>query len=415
MMCAARHNNIDAMNVLFKLGTSLNATDYDGRSALHISAANHNYKAAKWLLERRADPNPRDDFGFTPLNEAYNPKHKDDALIALLMECGAETEGSAGLVLAMETENWAIRRDELVMKEKLTSWRGQGSRSIVRAVWRGTPVCARLIEDDRDLRDVCHSSTFQTYENQLLKEIQMLSDARHPDLIRFLGACVDSAPSYYVMEFADGGDMESLYQEQQKKLGHLYKPPLDDVIKWLSCICRALCFLHNMSEPMKHGDLKPVNLLFTASRELKVAEFGLSELSLERRKCHSAIKATYARGGSCYAAPEVVRMHKYTSSIDIYSLGLVLWFMLQGCHPYVDQFGVDPSALLQAFLDGYEPRPPVDAVSPASFRKFMQDAWHIDPAARPSSHDCALRIQNIQRSAWSKFRQNLKSSVSMLL
>ena len=91
----------------------------------------------------------------------------------------------------------------------------------------------------------------------------------------------------------------------------------DDVIKLGVDICEALevCKMHNII----HRDIKPENIFVSSTGHFKLGDFGIA------RTMDSAKEASTKAGTGRYMAPEVYRGDKYTASVDIYSLGLVLY------------------------------------------------------------------------------------------
>ncbi len=81
-----------------------------------------------------------------------------------------------------------------------------------------------------------------------------------------------------------------------------------------------------------HRDLKPENILLDANYNMKIIDFGLSNLYEE-----GALLGT-ACGSPCYAAPEMIAGKKYKGlMVDIWSAGVILFAMLCGYLPFDDQ------------------------------------------------------------------------------
>jgi len=80
-----------------------------------------------------------------------------------------------------------------------------------------------------------------------------------------------------------------------------------------------------------HRDLKPENILLDASYNMKVIDFGLSNLYKEGGLLETAC------GSPCYAAPEMIAGKKYKGIlVDIWSSGVILFAMLCGYLPFDD-------------------------------------------------------------------------------
>mmetsp|Transcript_33857 Transcript_33857/g.89723 ORF Transcript_33857/g.89723 Transcript_33857/m.89723 type:complete len:202 (-) Transcript_33857:74-679(-) len=181
-----------------------------------------------------------------------------------------------------------------------------------------------------------------------------------------------------------------------QKLGHAYKPPLQQVIRWAQSCTRALCFLHECGKPIIHRDLKPLNLLLNRNLDLKVTDFGLSKIMAPAHvgvDKKAAPKMSGGIGTYRYMAPEVVRYEQYTDRIDIYSFALIVYFMATGRQPFYDICGADPEKVLKMYIQGLEPRPALNSsVANAELRQLMQDTWHVTPSCRPSARACSERL-----------------------
>ena len=95
------------------------------------------------------------------------------------------------------------------------------------------------------------------FTEELLHEIEVLSSLRHPDLVMFLGACLEPDQIMCITEYLPGGDLERYYM----KMGHetyetVWHPDLPQVLHWSSAVSRALAFLHNRKVPILHRDLQ---------------------------------------------------------------------------------------------------------------------------------------------------------------
>jgi len=339
---------------------------------------------------------------------------------------GNEVEGSMGRVITGSTDcsedstnrhqrlwaraldsRWKLSRTDFKVKKELSRTL---KSTLYQASWHGVDVvvkCAGLHDDDtaRQLRSneaLLPASGLpgdadqedRAISDELLHEIDLLSSLRHPDLVMFLGACIEPRmPIMCVTEFLPGGDLERYFVTQRKKHDSaVWRPALPQVVQWSSAIGRALSFLHDRD--VVHRDLKPLNLLLTKHLEIKVTDFGISRLMA--REC-DGYSMTGGIGSYRYMAPEVVRYQAYDQKVDIYAYGLIMYFMSSGRAPF-HQLGSDPEVILQQYQRGKEPRP-ILLDCPAKLRPIMAAAWHVTPAERPSAQDVVDSLDLVQTSA----------------
>jgi len=311
------------------------------------------------------------------------------------------------LKLSSDFGHWNISADEVQLDQVLTTTL---KSTVYIGFWRGTKIVAktsgtmpsRMLRNDSDSGD----STQAQAAKEMLHEINLISTMRHPDLVLFLGACLDNSPMFLLTEFMEGGDLQHFYDNKKRQKGHPYRPSSHVFLKWASAIARALSFLHNSPQPVIHRDLKPMNLFLTKSMDLKVADFGISKL-MQPNVSGAMLSPTepVMSGGVGtwrYMAPEVVRYEWYTDRVDIYSFALIMWFMSTGLDPFVEQFGKDAEIVLKEFLKGKEPRPDVayngaryGPSLPKNLHQFIKDCWHPSAQSRPAAIECTQKLATL--------------------
>ncbi|MCL2461983.1 MAG: protein kinase [Defluviitaleaceae bacterium] len=185
----------------------------------------------------------------------------------------------------------------------------------------------RLIRDE-GLDDASVKSYFHAFVTDIIQEIDLMSAFRG-------NSHIVSFEDHKVIERADeiGWDilirMELLTSLSQRVM----EKPLttDDVIKLGIDICRALelCALKNTI----HRDIKPDNIFVSEYGDYKLGDFGIAR-QIERTSSGLSKKGTYT-----YMAPEVFKGDEYGASVDIYSLGLVMYrYLNQGRTPFLPDF-----------------------------------------------------------------------------
>lgn len=157
----------------------------------------------------------------------------------------------------------------------------------------------------------------------MLRELDILQSADHPNIIRLYETYEDSLYLHLVMELCSGGNILEHIAEQGS-----YSEAIAAEV--MSKICVAVNHLHQLY--ICHRDIKPDNCLYLSSEpgaELKLVDFGLSVKFGEDKvkKMYSLVGTPY------YMAPEVLR-GDYDKECDIWSLGVILYLMLSGHQPF---------------------------------------------------------------------------------
>ncbi|CAJ0929173.1 unnamed protein product, partial [Mesorhabditis belari] len=158
--------------------------------------------------------------------------------------------------------------------------------------------------------------------NKIRREIQNLSQFSHPHIIQLYAVVSTPTHIFMVMEYVSGGE---LFEYIVKK-GSLNT---NDARRFFQQIISGVSYCHNHF--VVHRDLKPENLLLDKDLNVKIADFGLSNMMRDgdflRTSC----------GSPNYAAPEVISGMLYCGpEVDIWSCGVILFALLSGRLPFDD-------------------------------------------------------------------------------
>jgi 5'-AMP-activated protein kinase, catalytic alpha subunit len=150
-----------------------------------------------------------------------------------------------------------------------------------------------------------------------------------------------------------------------------------EALRIFAQIINGVEYLHKMN--VVHRDLKPENLLFDYKKEIKIADFGLSNNYNEGHLISTAC------GSPCYAAPEMLKGKKYEgSSVDIWSCGIILFTMVCGYLPFEDE---NQEKLFSKIIKGIFKIP--HYISPMC-RDLLKCILNVDPAKRFSFQEIRL-------------------------
>jgi len=157
-------------------------------------------------------------------------------------------------------------------------------------------------------------------------ERQTLATLDHPNIVRLLdGGSTDGGLPYLVMEYVDGLPIDEYCKTRRLSTG--------DRLTLFRLVCGAVQYAHQ--NLVVHRDLKPSNILVTADGTPKVVDFGIAKLLNPEAAAQTVLTQPQMRPMTLdYASPEQFRGHPITTATDIYSLGVVLYELLTGKHPY---------------------------------------------------------------------------------
>ncbi|MGE3467625.1 MAG: serine/threonine protein kinase, partial [Pyrinomonadaceae bacterium] len=204
------------------------------------------------------------------------------------------------------------------------------------------------------------------------REKEILSKLDHPLIARLLdaGATDDGVP-FLVMEYIDGIPIDKFCYRN-----HL---SVKSRLKLFNRVCEAVSFAHQ--NLIVHRDLKPSNILITEKGEPKLLDFGISKLLGPEIGQGEGQITIHGAMTPEYASPEQIRGEPVTTSTDVYSLGVVLYKMLTGAHPF-DLKGKTNGSVLRTITDE-------DPASPSSV--FTRSPHDPTSARQPNDRDLLAR------------------------
>ena len=182
---------------------------------------------------------------------------------------------------------------------------------------------------------VVHKSTKKTYAvkvidkkyiveqnmvNQINREIEIMYKVNHPHIIKLINHFEDEENFYLIMNYASKGQLYTYlkkYNRFDQRLSAQYMREVSEAVK----------YLHSFNPPIIHRDIKPENLLLDENGRIKLADFGWSNFKGSNQR------DTFC-GTPDYLSPEMVKKQGHDTSVDIWSLGVLLFEFLSGHAPF---------------------------------------------------------------------------------
>jgi serine/threonine protein kinase len=160
-------------------------------------------------------------------------------------------------------------------------------------------------------------------EHQLRREVEIMANLRHPNILRLYGHFHTKKEVYLILEFAAQGELFKMINPT--KDGPACPFDEERSAKYIYQLTCALEYCH--SKHVIHRDIKLENLLVGLKGELKLADFGWAVHTPKMRR------QTFC-GTLDYLPPEIVLSQTYNEKVDAWSMGILLFEFLTGDPPF---------------------------------------------------------------------------------
>ncbi|KAK2738172.1 Protein kinase C signaling pathway involved MAPKK protein [Myotisia sp. PD_48] len=309
--------------------------NHDGRNSGPTSATSSTYSALSFAIGLRqphgSTPDPS-----SAISSVYSdrgdglPMERESShgglpdLEKLSQELGRPLD-----VEDLDDERWLAASESKMIVELDSLGEGAGG-AVTRCLLKGgkTVFALKIITTDPN-PDV---------KKQIIRELNFNKDCASEYICRYYGAFVDRSSSSIsiIMEFCEGGSLDSVYREVKKLGGRTGEKVLGKVAEG---VLNGLTYLHGRK--IIHRDIKPSNILLCRNGQVKLCDFGVSGEFGTKGDANTFIGTSY------YMAPERITGQSYTITSDVWSLGVTLLEVAQHRFPFpADGTEMQPRAVL---------------------------------------------------------------------
>jgi serine/threonine-protein kinase len=225
---------------------------------------------------------------------------------------------------------------------------------------------------------LANGSDGHTLEQMLLDEARHASAIQHANVAQYLDVGEQDGVLFLVMEWLDGESLSRLIKNARKTCGI----PLGVAIEIAAQVCKGLHAAHELKDEagrslgLVHCDVSPQNIMLTSTGTAKLIDFGVARATLG-----GAAGTNGITGKMSFMAPEQIRGRDFDRRADLFSLGIVLYLLATGQHPFASK---TPREIMNRIRIGAAVPPPSELVAgfPADLEQVIVRALSHSPNDR---------------------------------
>jgi serine/threonine-protein kinase len=222
-----------------------------------------------------------------------------------------------------------------------------------------------------------------SFEQMFIDEARIASSISHANVVEVLDVGEDRGNLYLVMEWLEGVTLSALMRRVRRG-EHL---PIPIAVRLIAQACAGLHATHQLRDDsdallgIVHGDVSPQNLIVTYDGSVKLIDFGVASTSLNE----TSTVSKFVVGKPSYMAPEQRRGEGLDRRADVFALGIVLYKLTTGVHPFNPTLAkpIESSDFAQPAL----PPRAVTPDYPEELERIVLQALVLDPEGRLKTAD----------------------------
>ncbi|KDQ13922.1 hypothetical protein BOTBODRAFT_110755 [Botryobasidium botryosum FD-172 SS1] len=229
--------------------------------------------------------------------------------------------------------------------------------------------------------------------NHLAQEAEIWNHLNHPNVLPFLGLCALDLMLFLVSPWMENGNAFDFVRGNADA----------DCLQLLAQVAKGLDYLHTFEPPVIHGDLRGCNILVSETGDARIADFGLSELSVyiaDYYRLHERETCPPTNGHPRWQAAEIIVAEtgdeaRRTVATDVFAFGRVMLELFTKKVPF-SYIPLDFTVAIVVIRGEFPQRPWGNGIEDRGLGddmwELMLHCWDIDPSQRPDAKGIVAQL-----------------------
>ena len=221
-------------------------------------------------------------------------------------------------------------------------------------------------------------SSDPAFRERFRQEATAAANLAHPNIVTVHDFGIDQGHLFIVMEYVPGTDLNTILQKRGRYT-------IEEALPLIRQACAGIGYAHRAG--LVHCDIKPHNFLITPDNRLKVTDFGIARALAS---INPEEKTKIVWGSPQYFSPEQAAGNAPSPASDVYSLGVVMYYMLTGRLPFT-------AATIPELVEMHRSAPPppphlFNPSIPSTLEDIILKVLSKEPSARYRTADQLGRV-----------------------